>query len=131
MNNIMELYFKDAEMCKDIAFLTCMEMRVKGHKSIISTGFNFKLMVPDNPMIDFISVSIPPDANRNISEKELNAGDLEKVDWIVYETALFKNDEIIYSDKDGFYEDGIARFWSLNELAEEISRVKKLIEDNK
>ena len=132
MNNIMELYFKDAEMCQDIAFLTYHEMRDRGHESIAPLGFNFKLMVPKNPMIDSISVSIPPDANRSISEKELDASDLENVDWIVFETALFKDDEIIYSNREGFYgEVGIARFWSLNELIDEINRVKKLIEDNK
>jgi hypothetical protein len=124
-------FYNDFAVCGEIAFLTGLEMRTKGHETITNTaGFNFKLLVPDNPIIDYISVSIPTDANRGIS-KQLNGRDFKDVDFITYETALFKDGEIIYSNKDGFYEEGIARFFSLNDLSDEINRLKELIENNK
>jgi len=53
--------------------------------------------------------------------------DLDAIDWIVYETALFDyEDNIIYDEK--FYgDDGINRFDSISELLEEINNIREKI----
>lgn len=89
--------------------------------------FNFRIKLPRNSQVHSISVSIVPDVNRDIYLKTDDIIDLDDIDWIVYETALFDyEDNIIYDEK--FYgDDGINRFDSIRELLEEINNIREKI----
>ena len=87
--------------------------------------FNFRIELPHNNQVHSISVSIVPDVNRDIHLKTDIIIDLDVIDWIVYETALFDYEgDIIYDEK--FYgDDGINRFSSIAELLEEINIISE------
>ena len=125
----MNDFIKDFNKCCEIAML----VRKHCYDIIHSDGdvefpynpnksFNFKIVLPRNKKVHSVSVSIPPDANRDIHLNKNDIIDLNVIDWVVYETALFDHrGRIIYDDK--LYSDGINRFDSISELIEEIKTI--------
>ena len=117
------------EKCCDVAKMVrthCYHNLSKTEFEFPYTGkcFNFRIKLPRNSQVHSISVSIVPDVNRDIYLKTDDIIDLDDIDWIVYETALFDyEDNIIYDEK--FYgDDGINRFDSIRELLEEINTIR-------
>ncbi len=92
--------------------------------------FNFKIVLPSNRKVHSISVSIPSDANMDIHLNKDDIIDLNAINWIVYETALYDySGKIIYDDE--FYgDDGINRFYSINELIDEIKNIIERVKEH-
>ena len=127
MNNFLLNYKK----CCSVAEMTkkyCQDNLSKTEFKILHNSrmhFNFRIELPHNNQVHSISVSIVPDVNRDIHLKTDIIIDLDVIDWIVYETALFDYEgDIIYDEK--FYgDDGINRFSSIAELLEEINIISE------
>ena len=129
MNNLMLNFNK----CCDVATMVrkhCYNNLSKTEFEFpYATGryFNFLIKLPSNSQVHSISVYIVPSLNDVLKtdDIDLNDIDLDAIDWIVYETALFDyKGNIIYDEK--FYGDiGINRFYSIRELIEEINAIRE------
>ena len=120
----MNDFMNDFNKCCEIAIMvrkhcydniTGVEFPYNSYRS-----FNFKIVLPPNKKIHSISVSIPADANRDIHLNTDDDIDLNAIDWIVYETALFDYEGKIIYDHEFYGNEGINRFDSINELIDEI-----------
>ena len=93
-----------------LPFKLCIVDKVDGHC--------FRIHLPSGQLI---SVSIPPDCNKGLTMEKINT-------WrIIYETALIKDDNVIYNTKMGLGYSDVCRFWSKEELVEELVRVNSII----
>ena len=93
-----------------LPFKLCIVDKVDGHC--------FRIHLPSGQLI---SVSIPPDCNKGLTMEKINT-------WrIIYETALIKDDNVIYNTKMGLGYSDVCRFWSKEELGEELVRVNSII----
>ena len=93
-----------------LPFKLCIVDKVDGHC--------FRIHLPSGQLI---SVSIPPDCNKGLTMEKINT-------WrIIYETALIKDDNIIYNTEMGLGYSDVCRFWSKEELVEELVRVNSII----
>lgn len=78
-------------------------------------NFNFRIKV-DKSQVKYVSCSIPPDINRNISISKKP----------IFETAIIDDDDdLIYDEKLG-YED-VRRFETIYEVADEIKRICSIV----
>ena len=93
-----------------LPFKLCIVKKIDGHC--------FRIHLPSGQVI---SVSIPPDCNKGLTMEKINT-------WrIIYETALIKDDNVIYNTKMGLGYTDVCRFWSKEELVEELVRVNSII----
>jgi hypothetical protein len=126
MNNLILNFEKCCDVAKMVRTHCYHNLSKTEFEFPYNTGkcFNFRIKLPRNSQVHSISVSIVPDVNRDIYLKTDDIIDLDDIDWIVYETALFDyEDNIIYDEK--FYgDDGINRFDSIRELLEEINTIR-------
>lgn len=81
-------------------------------------GCCFRILLPTNAIVKAVSVSIPPDVNKYISVKNFHP---------CFETALLGFDDKIIYNKGLFYEDGINRFESLQDVADEVKRIIRTV----
>jgi len=93
-----------------LPFKLCIVDEVKGHC--------FRIHLPSGQII---SVSIPMDCNKGLTMENINT-------WrIIYETALIKDDKVIYNTKMSLGYTDVCRFWSKEKLVEELVRVNSII----
>lgn len=78
----------------------------------------FRILLPTNAIVKAVSVSIPPDVNKYISVENFHP---------CVETALLGFDDKIIYNKGLLYEDGINRFESLQDVADEVKRIIRTV----
>jgi hypothetical protein len=126
----MERFFADYSTCcslEEKVRTICSSNLPKIFRISHTAGFNFRVIFPHNTIIRSVSVSIPTDANRDIHRKIRGDVTLTSDNGIVYETALFNNeDEIIYDD-DFYGVMGINRFDTIQKVIQEIVRIYEIV----
>lgn len=119
----MEQMFHDMKACEEIAGRTWrLTTFPPSYTKLPCTGHCFRIILPNNKMVKAVSCSIPPDANRGISERMRTFGP----QGITFETALIGHDDgLIYIDALGYND--IRRFDSSAKVVEEVMRVMEEI----
>jgi hypothetical protein len=111
----------DMKVCEEIAERTYRLVSFPpSYRKVLNDGGGhcFRIILPKNQMVKAVSCSIPPDANRGISERQRTYSNLE----IKFETALIgEDDDVIYIDALGYND--IKRFDSSWKVVEEVMRV--------
>jgi hypothetical protein len=115
---------EDMKVCSQIATMSWRHMSFPpSYTKLPCDGFCFRILLPANEMVKAVSCSIPPDANRGISER-MQSFPLT----IIYETALIGHDDVvIYIDALGYCD--IKRFNSRPDVVEEVMRVAEKIKE--
>ena len=121
---LLKQMIDDMKACEEIAGRTWrLTTFPPSYTKLPCTGHCFRIILPNNKMVKAVSCSIPPDANRGISERMRTFGP----QGITFETALIGHDDgLIYIDALGYND--IRRFDSSAKVVEEVMRVMEEID---